>query len=430
MPSTDKKHLKLRGNVWWYQRRIPKELLEQFNGVTTIFESLGTGDIREARAKRDILNGKLEERKFHAPNSNRHRFLELVQSMAQDRDNFPETWDNHYYLEQPEWIVDENGERHEMEKPIDDEVFLHAYTTVNGRKDHRSKYKITLKEALTNWVKKHEKLKTKDTVQKIKKTVSNLLKYLNTYDIQLEDITKRQIHDYIELLLTTKAKATAQGEISRLRSIWTYCKSIGEVSGDSPFDDHAYVGGAEGTRKQSFTADDINWIKENVALDEPDKRLLVELGVFTGCRISELCNVRVKHIISEDNIVAIFIEKGKTDSATRIVPLTEGLGARIKSLAESKSENDLLLGVDGKAMSRWFSRIKTANLSTNTAKSFHSFRVMFATAMQRSEVSELKAAAILGHKRGSTMSYGYYSDGYTLVQLKEAYDQCVEKIIW
>jgi len=55
---------------------------------------------------------------------------------------------------------------------------------------------------------------------------------------------------------------------------------------------------------------------------------------------------------------------------------------------------------------------------------------MFSTAMQRAEVAELKAAAILGHKRGSTMTYGYYSDGYTLPQLKEAYDQCVEKIVW
>jgi hypothetical protein len=55
---------------------------------------------------------------------------------------------------------------------------------------------------------------------------------------------------------------------------------------------------------------------------------------------------------------------------------------------------------------------------------------MFSTAMQQSGVDELKAAAILGHKRGNTMTYGYYSRGYELQQLKEAYDQCVERIIW
>ncbi len=99
-------------------------------------------------------------------------------------------------------------------------------------------------------------------------------------------------------------------------------------------------------------------------------------------------------------------------------------------MAESKNGDDLLLGLEGKAMSRWFSRIKTVHISTNTAQSFHSFRVMLSTAMQRANVDELKAAAIVGHKRGNTMTYGYYSDGYALAQLKEAYDLCVEYLIW
>ncbi len=55
---------------------------------------------------------------------------------------------------------------------------------------------------------------------------------------------------------------------------------------------------------------------------------------------------------------------------------------------------------------------------------------MFATPMQQAEVDELKAAAILGHKRGNTMTYGYYSKGYELRQLKDAYDKCVERLIW
>lgn len=428
MTLPEKKHLKLRGNIWWYQRRIPKDLLDHFDR-STLEESLDTGDIREARLKRDIINGKLEERRLNAPNKKRHKFLKLVKQMSEDKKNFPESWDEHYYLDKIQ------GETTSLKSyspsvSIDDDIFLHAYTTVDGRTDHRGKYKITLKEALSNWVSKNNKVKTKDTVQRVKKTVANILKYLNIYDIQLEDITKRQVHDYIEILLATKAKATAQGEISRLRSIWQYCDSLGEVIGQCPFDGHAYSGGSEGNRKQSFTPDDMLWMKNNIALDEPNNRLLVELGVFTGCRISELCNILVKHIISEDNIVAIYIEKGKTDSATRVVPLTEHLGERIKALAATKTENELLLGLDGKSMSRWFSRLKIANLSTDTTKSFHSFRVMFATAMQRAEVPELKAAAILGHKRGNTMSYGYYSDGYTLVQLKEAYDQCVSHIIW
>ncbi|PSW41709.1 tyrosine-type recombinase/integrase [Photobacterium leiognathi] len=416
MAPTDTKHLKLRGNIWWYQRRIPKDVLDQFDGQTVIFESLGTGDIREARRQRDILNGRLEERKFNAPNTNRHRFLELVQSMTEDKEHFPASWDEHYDLDK----VQREG----------DEVFLHAYTTVNGRKDHRGRYKITLKEALKNWSTKKGKANSADNISKTKKSVDEFLKFLKLYDIQLEDISKRHVHDYIDLLLSKHATSTTRGYISRLRSIWNYCDQLGEVSTPCPFDNHSFAGGSETNKKQAFTPCEISLIKQHIADEEPIKQLLVELGVFTGCRISELCNLLVKHVINEDNIVAIYVEKGKTDAATRIVPLTNELGERINALAESKSDDDLLLGLDGKAMSRWFSRIKTTNISIDTAKSFHSFRVMFSTAMQRSEVIELKAAAILGHARGNTMTYGYYSDGYTLPQLKEAYDQCVEHIIW
>lgn len=428
MTSTDTKYLKLRGSVWWYQRRIPKSLQKHFNGQSAISQSLGTGDIREARCKRDILNGRLEEQRFHAPNSDRHRFLELVQQMSEDKEKFPDSWDEHYYLEDSSYHPQSADPNDSV--PIQDKVFLHAYTTVNGRANHRNKYKITLKEALLNWSKQKRKVVSKDNVSKAENSVEQFLKLLKLYDIQLEDITKRQVDQFIELLLSKHATSTVRGYISRLRSIWNYCAQLGEVTTPCPFDNHSFAGGVDVIRKEAFTLNEINLIKQHIQNEEPMRRLLVKLAVFTGCRISELCNLKAKNVINEDDIVAIFIEKGKSDAATRIVPLTTELGERLTEIAGSKGSDELLLELDGKSMSRWFSRIKTAHISKNTAKSFHSFRVMFSTAIQRAEVSELKAAAILGHKRGNTMTYGYYSDGYTLVQLKEAYDQCVERIIW
>ncbi|MEZ8233026.1 tyrosine-type recombinase/integrase [Vibrio splendidus] len=417
MASSDTKHLKLRGNVWWYQRRIPKALLEQFGGQTTVSESLGTGDIREARHKRDILNGKLEERRFNAPNAARHRFLELIQTMSEDKERFPATWDEHYDLDK---LQREN-----------DEVFIHAYTTVNGRKDHHSRYRITLKEALDNWVKKFHASKTKDTIHKVKQAADKFLKHLGLYDIQLEDITKQQVNEYIEHLQVKYKKTTVQGSISRLRSIWNYADSLGEIGARSPFEKNIYAAGDKVEKKQPFTADEMTWIRENVAINEPNKRLLVELGVFTGCRISELCNLKAKNVITEDGITAIFIETGKTEAAQRLVPLTHELSEAIRALADSREEDDLLLGFDSSSeMSRWFSRIKTDNISDNPAKCFHSFRVMFCTAMEQSGVDELKSAVIAGHKRGQTMTYGYYSRGYTLPALKEAYDQGIAHLVW
>ena len=63
--KTDTKHLKLRGNIWWYQRRVPKHLTNQYPNQSFIQASLDTADVRQARRKRDILNGELEERVGH-----------------------------------------------------------------------------------------------------------------------------------------------------------------------------------------------------------------------------------------------------------------------------------------------------------------------------------------------------------------------------
>ena len=131
--------------------------------------------------------------------------------MSEDKERFPATWDEHYDLDK----VQSEG----------DEVFLHAYTTVNGRKDHRDRYKITLKEALNNWSRQKRKAISANNISKTKKSVDEFLKLLSLYDlydIQLEDISKRHVHDYIAQLLAKYATSTASGYISRLRSIWQY----------------------------------------------------------------------------------------------------------------------------------------------------------------------------------------------------------------
>ncbi len=45
---------------------------------------------------------------------------------------------------------------------------------------------------------------------------------------------------------------------------------------------------------------------------------------------------------------------------------------------------------------------------------------MYITAMERAGIAEKIAAQIVGHERGKTMSYGYFSKGHELAQLIEA----------
>lgn len=428
---TTEKYLKLKKNScnWWYQRRVPKAIQHLVIDTDKIDATLDTADIKLARKKRDIINGRLADMALNPLSSpqkakdivegnikeltsKRDQFIELVNQMAKRKEQHPIDWDLPYDIDTA------------------DEVFLEAYQTVNGKRNFRYKYKITIKESLKGWVAEYQVRNKPDHISKVKKVVADFLTYLEVDNIQLEEINKGQVKGFIALLFQSYKKSTVTGYISRLRTLWTYSTRAGDLKGDSPFEGHDFYSEDKVDRKEMFSASEMQWLKENVAINEPQKRLLLELGVYTGCRISELCNIKSKHVISNSNIIAIDIEKGKNDAATRTIPLTTDLGQRVKNLADTLQSEDLVLGMEGKEGSRWFSRIKQNNISTDSTKCFHSFRVMFATALHRAEVPELKAAALLGHSRGKTMTFGYYSRGYELEQLKVAYDQGVTRIQW
>ncbi|MFA0349103.1 DUF6538 domain-containing protein [Vibrio sp. 10N.222.55.C6] len=380
MAQNINRHLKKRGNIWWYQRRVPAALQDRYPNRSMISESLDTGDLREARRKRDIINGRLAEHELVTPDASRYRFQELVRTLTEDKEKYPYQWDEPYDYDQ---IAKE------------DEVMLHALTTVNGRKDQSARYAITLKQATAQWVKDNQASKSAVTTAKVKRSADELLKYLEHYDIKLGEISTRHVYQFICHQQQAGYKtSTIQGNISRLRSIWRHSARMGEVSGSSPFDGHEF-GKSDTDKTQAFTAEEFTLLRTKVAESDSTLQLFFKLGAFTGCRPSELTNLRCENIIVSDDITAIFIERGKTNAATRTIPLTSDLGAELRRIKANQAASSLVLGSDAKKMGRQFSRIKTEQISDNPAKCFYSLRVMFATALQQAGVTELHAAAAL-----------------------------------
>ncbi len=48
-------HMRLKGELWFFQLAIPAELQQHFDGRKTIEKSLGTKDPAQARLKRDVF---------------------------------------------------------------------------------------------------------------------------------------------------------------------------------------------------------------------------------------------------------------------------------------------------------------------------------------------------------------------------------------
>ena len=418
--KSDTVHLKLRGNIWWYQRRVPKHLKEYYPDQTSIQVSLETGDIREARRKRAVINGEIESKQLNrTTTTDGQRFRELVKEMERSSKLHPHSWD--------EWVDPEKlrAQKRSLE--------LEAYMTVNGKRDFSTKYRFRLSEAFSMWKEDWGKDKTEDTLQKVEKAVHDFNKFcfkkfdwVDMADIAIEDVTKKMVYQYIKHLELSFKKATVQAKVSRLKMVWEFAETMEEVTGMNPFVGHKYSSADEHQteKREPFTSSEMQKIVD-YKWEKPIYSLLVELGIYTGCRISELCNLKKKHVVVENEIVAINIEKGKTKAATRTVPLPDEMGKKLLRRIEDISEDDLIIGVEAKTASRTFSRFKTQHVTDNNLKGFHSFRHMYITAMERAGIEENVTAQIVGHERGKTMSYGYYSKGHELTQLKRAVNKAL-----
>jgi integrase len=225
--------------------------------------------------------------------------------------------------------------------------------------------------------------------------LSRFLIYLCVDDIPLKAITKRQVVEYIQHLGSEFAHGTIVAHLSRLKSIWTHAYQMGEIKEKiSPFCDHdlsQYRGDAS-KPKQLFSKEQLH----KVLNECPDSlRDLVKLGLYTGARLSELCTADVEMI---EGIKCLVIRRGKTESAARIIPIA----AQVEHIK-------LPLNLDTKAAGRAFSKFKVSEVTGDSTRSFHSLRNHFITASQRASLKEFDVAHVVGHKTGSTMSFGHYA---------------------
>ena len=141
------------------------------------------------------------------------------------------------------------------------------------------------------------------------------------------------------------------------------------------------------------------------------------LGLYTGARLEELCQLHLEDLHEVDGIWVFDIndtgeKKLKTPASERLIPLhahliTLGLLEyleRLRARGEIRLFPKLKRGRDGysQAASRWFSRYREPlGLQNQTPrKDFHSFRHTFANTLKQQGIEEVQVAALIGHSKG------------------------------
>ena len=193
-----------------------------------------------------------------------------------------------------------------------------------------------------------------------------------------------------------------------------------------PFKGHELPqgGGREssGEQRETYTTTELEQL-HRAAQDAGNLPLadLILLGAYTGCRIEQLCQLRVEHIIKEDGITSFNFLKGKNKLSKRIVPVHPALKSVIKRLIKDSADGFLIPATTenryqkrSHALSRLFGKLKE-KLGFGPLYVFHSMRNTVITTLLRANVPDYIVQEIVGHANGSE-THRTYSHGASAKQ--------------
>ena len=204
----------------------------------------------------------------------------------------------------------------------------------------------------------------------------------------------------------TRARETVVKHLAILSSYWKFLQGSHYVrQGDSPFNGITLPKSLR--KKQSyipFEWDELLAVRE---LCDDELKDVVDIARYTGMRIAEIClqDKTVKH----QGVDCFYVDEkaAKTGASIRYVPLAK----EIKHI-ELKLRNKNAIG-------KRFGRHKKTVVGDDPRKVFHSIRKNVTTFLEQGGVSEGVAADLIGHEK-QTMTYGLYSGGSSIKQLKDA----------
>lgn len=440
---TDTKHLEQKRGTWWVQVSVPPEVRPQI-GKAKLSKSLQTKVLREAQARR------------HAVIAEFRAQIEAARNEATDDGDtwiigFAERWRRQYLS------VKEDPERFErFTDELSDDLDLHFPERADDETPVRSAIVeqvkarifgdfVDLKETADRWIAETGKTLKPSTLAAREQHLQVLFDFLGP-NTNMHDVNRRKAGQLVTKLTDQglTAKTIRTGYLTTYHTFWKWVISRGLLDKDgqsidptNPWAGHEVKGAAKSIKRRPWRPDELVELLEhdfngtrNYKHILPD---LVRLALLTGCRIEELCDARPEHVIREklpdgSPALSLFIPEGKTEAATRTIPLHPLAVPIIERRLALKSEW-LFPGLipAGKGLSRSHHPSKAFGREirrigfTDPALVFHSLRHSFTTALEGAGVPLSTAELLVGHKRAS-MTYGRYGDGSS-VDLRTAIDK-------
>jgi integrase len=297
----------------------------------------------------------------------------------------------------------------------DDEILANAVSIVHGTS-------ILLREHIEDY------LANRDVAPKTTDMQRRDLKlFAQTFEFA-DNATRPKILDWVNVELTAAqglSVATASRMISACRGYWGYLERHKGLTLEPPFNKvlpskpKRKTKAAMEAEVKAFRV--VDYQKLMASCKHPTLTDLIQLGAYTGCRIEELCSLKLENVSSD----RLQMEHAKTQAGWRTIPIHRDITQTVARLVNTSDDGYLLSGLTfgqyggrSNAISKRFGRLKKS-LGYSENYVFHSFRHGFATQLENANIPLNVSARLMGHEINNE-TFGRYSDGLAFEGLQQA----------
>ncbi|SOR32031.1 Putative phage integrase (fragment) [Methylorubrum extorquens] len=311
-----------------------------------------------------------------------------------------------------------NDEGHDRPIPLPHGGGDHSHKRVpklrsaSGQKDDHP----TILAMMTRWLSEIEGVQTKQSVMQHVIAIREFAQSQPS-NRTVERISRRIAGEFVSgvLMQAGASQKTVNRKISSLSSLWRWLRKRGFVE-ENPWEGQgSFVSAVKSVRpKRAYEAPEL----VRLLIADPRSAVgsryglvlfdLMRLGLLTGCRIGELCQLRVDDVIESQQ--AFRIPQGKTESARRIMPVHRAVWPIIQRRIASSLDGWIFSGLtpagpDGKRswiVVKRYATFRQAVLGQSGGVDFHSFRRSFATYLERASTHSMAVnssviAELMGH---------------------------------
>jgi integrase len=413
------KHLQKRRRVWYAMLNIPASLRPTF-GRRTFVKSLETEALSVAEVR--VLSVVAEWKKQIAiargtEGGTNDELLATIMKVRQDAQRLKGegTSDDLIQMIHEDVGYSRRWDEERGDFVTDDETLANAVSIVHGTS-------LLLREHIEDY------LASRDVTPKTTDMQRRDLKlFAQTFEFA-KNATRPKILDWVNVELTTSQSlsvATVSRMISACRGYWDYLERNKGLTLEPPFNKVL----PSKSRRKTKTAIEAegrafrvaDYHKLMASCEHPALTDLIHLGAYTGCRIEELCSLKLENVLAD----RLQIENAKSQAGWRTIPIHKDIAQTVARLVDTSDDGYLLSGLTfnkyggrSNAIGKRFGRLKKA-LGYSENYVFHSLRKGFATQLENANIPLNVSARLMGHEIQNE-TFGRYSDGLALEVLKQA----------